>query len=105
MVDHPYFTRLSIEEQEKLVRAGALMNYTAGEILPRWWRVSVEDFAAGLRRLGPENVLVSSDCGQLHNPASVEAYRLTIQLLLEEGFAEHDIRRMFHENPARLLYE
>jgi hypothetical protein len=105
VVDHPYFTRLTIEQQEKLVRAGALMNYTAGEILPRWWRVSVEEFAAGLRRLGPEHVLVSSDCGQLHNPPSTEAYRLTIQLLLEEGFSEDEIRRMFHENPARLLYE
>ena len=67
--------------------------------------MSVEDFAAGLRRLGPENALISSDCGQLHNPTSIEAYRLTIQLLLEEGFSEDEIRRMFHENPARLLYE
>ena len=105
VVDHPYFSHLSIEQQEKLVRAGALMNYTAGEILPRWWRVSVEDFAAGLRRLGPENALISSDCGQLHNPTSIEAYRLTIQLLLEEGFSADEIRRMFHENPAKLLYE
>jgi len=105
VVDHPYFSRLSIEQQEKLVRAGALMNYTIGEILPRWWRVSVEGFAAGLRRLGPGNVLVSSDCGQVHNPPSVEAYRLAIQLLLEEGFSEAEIRAMFHEKPATLLYE
>jgi hypothetical protein len=105
VVDHPYFTRLTIEQQEKLVAAGAVMNYTCGEILPRWWRVSVEDFAAGLRRLRPENVLVSSDCGQLHNPPVIEAMRLTIQLLLEEGFTAHEIRTMFHDNAARLLYE
>ena len=105
VVDHPYFTRLTIEQQEKLVTAGALMNYTAGELLPRWWRVSVEDFALGIRRLGANNVLISSDCGQLHNPPSVEAVRLTIQLLLEEGFSENDIRTLFHHNAAQLLYE
>ena len=105
VVDHPYFTRLTIEQQEKLVSAGALMNYTAGEILPRWWRVSVEDFAAGIRRLGVENVLISSDCGQLHNPPSIEALRLTIQLLLEEGFSADEIRAMFHHRAAQLLYE
>ncbi len=105
VVDHPYFTRLTIEQQEKLVAAGAVMNYTIGEILPRWWRVSVEDFAAGLRRLGPANVVVSSDCGQLHNPPPVESYRLAIQLLLEEGFTEQEIRTMLHDNPSKLVYE
>ena len=105
VVDHPYFARLTIEQQEKLVSAGALMNYTAGEILPRWWRVSVEEFAAGIRRLGVEKVLISSDCGQLHNPPSIEALRLTIQLLLEEGFGEREIRTMFHDTAARLVYE
>jgi hypothetical protein len=105
VVDHPYFTRLGIEQQEKLVRAGALMNYTIGEILPRWWRVSVEDFAAGLRRLGIDHVLISSDCGQVHNPSAIEAYRVAIRLLLEEGFTEQEIRAMFHEKPATLVYE
>ncbi|MDP3767682.1 MAG: hypothetical protein Q8S13_06680, partial [Dehalococcoidia bacterium] len=105
VVDHPFFTKLSVEEQEKLVAAGAIMNYTAGEILPRWWRVSVEDFAATIRRLGPQNVLISSDCGQLHNPPVVEGIRLTIQLLLEEGFREDEIRTLVHDNAAKLLYE
>ena len=105
VVDHPFFSRLSVEEQEKLVAAGAMINYTAGEILPRWWRVSVEDFAATIHRLGTENVLLSSDCGQLHNPPVVEGIRLTVQLLLEEGFSEHEIRTLLHDNAAKLLYE
>jgi predicted metal-dependent TIM-barrel fold hydrolase len=105
VVDHPFFSKLSAVEQEKLVAAGALMNYTAGEILPRWWRVSVEDFAATIRRLGTRNVLISSDCGQLHNPPVVEGIRLTIQLLLEEGFEAHEIRTLVHDNAATLLYE
>ena len=86
--------------------AGAMMNYTSGEILPRWWRVSVEDFAATIRRLGPQNVLISSDCGQLHNPPVVEGIRLTIQLLLEEGFTEHEVYDLIDQlKQDHLIYE
>ncbi len=105
LVDHPFFSRHSFERQEKLVAAGAMINYTAGELLPRWWRVSVEDFVAGIRRLGPPNVVISTDAGQVHNPPPVEALRVTVQLLLEEGFSEAEIRTMLHANPARLLYD
>lgn len=105
LVDHPFFSKISLERQEKLVAAGAMINYTAGELLPRWWRVSVEDFAAGIRRIGVANTVVSTDAGQVHNPPPVESLRLTIQLLLEEGFSEAEVRAMLHTNPAKLLYE
>jgi hypothetical protein len=105
VVDHPFFSRLTLQQQEKLVTLGALINYTAGELLPRWWRVSVEDFAAGIRRIGVAHTVISSDAGQLHNPPPVEALRITVQLLLEEGFSAEEIRTMLHNNPAKLLYE
>ena len=43
------------------------------------------EFAAAIRRVGVKRSVVSSDCGQLHNPPVVEALRITCQLLLEEG--------------------
>jgi hypothetical protein len=48
--------------------------------------------------------VLSSDCGQLHNPPMVEALRMCCQLLLEEEFAADEIRRLLHHNPATLLY-
>ncbi len=104
LVDHPFFSKISLERQEKLVAAGATINYTAAELLPRWWRVSVEDFMAGIRRIGVVNTVISSDTGQVHNPPPVEALRITIQLLLEEGFSEAEVRTVLHTNPAKLLY-
>lgn len=104
VVDHPFFSKLSVEEQQALADNGVYVNYTAGELLPRWWRVSVADFAAAIRRIGPERMVLSSDCGQLHNPPEVEGLRMTCQLLLEEELSPADIKRMLHDNPAALIY-
>ena len=102
--DHPFFSCLSLGQQSELADRGVRINFTAGELLPRWWRVSVGDFAAAIRNVGVPRAVVSSDCGQLHNPPMVEALRITCQLLLEEDFTADEIKRLLHHNPAELLY-
>jgi Family of unknown function (DUF6282) len=102
--DHPFFSCLSLAQQSELADQGVWINFTAGELLPRWWRVSVADFAAAIRNVGVRRAVVSSDCGQLHNPPMVEAIRITCQLLLEEDFTPDEIKRLLHHNPAELLY-
>lgn len=104
VVDHPFFSKLSVLEQQTLAEHGVWINYTAGELLPRWWRVSIADFAGAIRQIGVERMVLSSDCGQIHNPHEPEAMRMMCQLLLEEGFSEEEIKRMLHHNPAELLY-
>jgi hypothetical protein len=102
--DHPFFLKLSIDQQLAIADQGVWINFTAGEILPRWWRASIGDFAAAIRSVGVNRSVLSSDCGQLHNPPMVESLRLMCQLLLEEGFSAEEIRTMLHHNPAALLY-
>ena len=102
--DHPFFSHLSLAQQVELADQGVWINFTAGELLPRWWRVSVADFAAAIRNIGVARAVISSDCGQLHNPPMVEALRITCQLLLEEEFTADEIKVLLHHNPAHLLY-
>jgi hypothetical protein len=102
--DHPFFSHLSVAQQVELADQGVWINFTAGELFPRWWRVSIAEFAAAIRNVGVKRSVVSSDCGQLHNPPVVEALRITCQLLLEEEFTIDDIKLMLHHNPASLLY-
>jgi len=104
VVDHPFFSKLDVQQQQTLADHGVYVNYTAGELLPRWWRVSIEDFAGAIRKVGPERMVLSSDCGQLHNPPETEGLRMVCQLLWEEGLDEAAIKRMFHVNPADLIY-
>ena len=102
--DHPFFLKLDLDQQAAIVERGAFLNFTAGELFPRWWRCSIADFSTAIRKVGVARSVISSDCGQLHNPPMVEALRLTCQLLLEEGFSVDEIKRMLHHNPAELLY-
>jgi Family of unknown function (DUF6282) len=102
--DHPFFSRLSLARQLELADQDVWINFTAGELLPRWWRVSITDFAAAIRNVGVARAIVSSDCGQLHNPPMVEALRIICQLLLEEEFTVEEIKMLLHHNPANLLY-
>ena len=102
--DHPFFLKLSIEQTLAIADRNVWINFTAGEVLPRWWRASIGDFADAIRKVGLKRSVLSSDCGQLHNPPMVEALRLMCQLLLEEGFSMEDIKTLLHRNPAQLLY-
>jgi hypothetical protein len=102
--DHPFFSKLTMDQTIALADRGVFINFTSGELLPRWWRASIADFAAAIRKVGVERCVLSSDCGQLHNAPMVEALRITCQLLLEEEFKPDEIRQMLHHNPATLLY-
>ena len=90
-------------QQVELADRGVWINFTAGELLPRWWRVSIADFAAAIRNVGASRAVISMT-RQLHNPSMVEALRITCQLLLEEEFTVGKIRILLHHNPAGLLY-
>jgi len=50
-----------------------------------------------------EHAIMSSDLGQIHNPSPVEGFRMFIQILLENGISEEQIKKMSYENPGRLL--
>ncbi|MCG3774505.1 MAG: hypothetical protein JW395_1328 [Nitrospira sp.] len=107
VVDHPYlpFTDLAdIERQQELVSLGATLNYAYSMITPKWYSVSVDELVRNMKIIGPENIVLSSDLGQLHNQLPAEGLRCYVQLLLEEGITEEQIEAMFRQNTARLLY-
>lgn len=107
VVDHPYlpFTDLAdIERQQELVSLGAILNYAFSMITPKWYAVSVDELVKNMKIIGPENIVLSSDLGQLHNQLPAEGLRCYVQILLEEGISGDQIETMFLKNTARLLY-
>jgi hypothetical protein len=72
--------------------------------MPKGMPEAAGDFAAAIRKVGVQRSVVSSDCGQLHNPPMVEALRMCCQLLLEKDFTTDEVRQLVQKNPAGLLY-
>lgn len=56
-----------------------------------------------LHAVGPERTTLVSDLGQRNNPLPLEAYERVLGLLLKEGVAHEDLRRIVSTTPARVL--
>ncbi len=66
-------------------------------------RDDIEAMVHSIRAVGPARCVCATDYGQLHGPAPAEGLRIFIQLCLEQGITEAEIRVMAAETPAQLL--
>jgi hypothetical protein len=105
LVTHPdiAFIAMPIEEQKALADAGAIMEKDVNTLGPPWHSVTLTHMVRSIREVGPARCVLATDYGQLHSPAPVEGLRIFVQLCLEQGITEAEIRTMIAENPARLL--
>ena len=62
--------------------------------------ISIDEYAEGIRLLGPEFTILSQ-VGVSHLPP--ELVGAFVVALLERGFTDRELDRMMKENPARLL--
>lgn len=105
LVTHPdlALSGLTLEQQQALAAAGAVLEKDIIVMMPAWQSASLEQMTRSIRELGPAHCVLATDFGQLHHPIPPEGLRMFVQLLLEQGIAAEDIRTMIVENPARLL--
>ena len=87
----------------ELADGGGIVELTYLSVSPMWRDTTIAACAEVARRLGPERVVLSSDAGQLHNPAPPEALRAFAQSVHEAGVPDADVRRMLSETAAWLL--
>lgn len=105
LVTHPdhSITGIGIEEQKALAAEGAILEKDANTFAAPWHSTTIEAMVKSIREVGPAHCVLATDYGQLHSPSPVEGLRVFIQLCLEQGVSEAEIRTMVAENPARLL--
>jgi hypothetical protein len=102
-VQHPMLDRvgMSVETQKEAAKMGALLEYVIGEALG-----PAENFthwAEGIRAVGPQNVIISTDLGQLGRPIHVDGYKAVLPRLKKFGFTQAEIDVMTKTNPARFI--
>lgn len=105
IVTHPDFevVNMPIEDQKELAGMGAFIERTILPVTPSWKTLTVKELIKRFREIKPEKTVISTDLGQINTPTPIEGYRMFIQILLENGLAAEDIRKMSHENPKKLL--
>ena len=104
IVTHPtsLLVLMSPEIQKQAVALGALLEYPLGVAVPNA-AYTFEEFAAQIREVGPENVVLSSDLGQVGNPVHTDGFMAFLPRFKAAGYSQAEIDVMTKDNPARLL--
>jgi hypothetical protein len=102
-VQHPMLKRvgMSIEMQKKAATMGAMLEYVLGEALGS--DEGFKHWIEGIRAVGPEHVIISSDLGQRGRAIHADGYRVVLPRLKQAGFSQAEIDIMTKRNPARFL--
>ncbi len=105
LVTHPdlALSGIGVEAQQALASAGAILEKDVNTLGPPWHSTTIEAMVRSIRAVGPAHCVLATDYGQLHSPAPVDGLRIFVQLCLEQGISEAEIRTMVADNPARLL--
>lgn len=93
--------RYTIEQQIASVKLGAMIEHCF--FTTYYDRTDIENIAAEIRAVGCENVVLSTDFGQVTSPYSDEGISMYAKQLSAQGFTYQELRMMFCNNPAKLL--
>lgn len=98
IIDHPHQanTRMTIDQMEEFAKAGANLGIYS--------HVDSRDVMTILERIPHERLVFGSDKGFVLGPPPAEGIREFIARLLVMGVPEATIRRVFVENPHKLVF-
>ena len=103
IVTHPEFptTHLTVEDQKNLLQYGVYFErlFTT----PHTDKCTWEETLNNIKQVGPESTICATDLGQTTNPGLQEGFEIFIGKMLDDGWAEKDIKRMTQHNAAALL--
>lgn len=104
IVTHPESTLvgMSVGHQRRAAALGAWLEYPIGVAMPPA-AMTVEEFAARIRAVGPEHVILSTDLGQVMRPTPADGFAGYLDQLREAGFSEAQLDVMTKHNPALFL--
>ncbi len=66
---------------------------------------SIDDYMEVIEAVGPDGVILSSDCGQTFTPTVADSAREFHELLRQAGVSDDDLELMSVINPRRVLFE
>jgi hypothetical protein len=103
IVTHPSspLIGMSVADQREAARLGALLEYPIALALED--DSGFDEFVSLLREVGVDNVVLSTDLGQVGNPVHTDGFNAVLPRLERAGFTKTELDVMTRRNPARLL--
>jgi Family of unknown function (DUF6282) len=115
VVTHAQFevVNMSLEEMKKAASMGAKLELCAmGTLMGpeahlawmrHWRRVKVEETAAAVKEVGPQNFILATDLGQTGNPSPADGLQLFVTDLMKAGLSKDQIMTAGREVTGKLL--
>jgi hypothetical protein len=96
----------TLDTQRRVAEMGVWIEHSVLALSPAMPDpIAPVDFIKGLRAVGPERVILSSDLGQSVNGPAVRAFADQLGRLQEAGLTDVELDLMIRKNPRRLLEE
>jgi hypothetical protein len=95
--------RMKIEQMKQAAAMGAYIEFVYHALIEPKADLTLSDYAAAIRAVGPEHCILSSDLGQAGSPLHPDGLAVFFRELRAAGFTVAEIDRMAKTNPARLL--
>lgn len=106
VANHPmYMVDASISRMKEWAAKGVFIEVCAciSDPVSRFYHVDIDRTCEIIQTVGVDQIIVSSDYGQVDNPRPVQGLMRFAELLMEKGFSAGDIEKMVKDNPRRLL--
>ncbi|MBT3254903.1 MAG: hypothetical protein HN366_00395 [Deltaproteobacteria bacterium] len=107
VVTHPLasFVNYTVEDMKEILDLGAtwlehVFNDTTRQV---GHPITRDDLFSGIRAVGAEHSIMSTDAGQWLNPVPCQQMGIYIQDMLNFGFSEKDVKTMVQDNPSAML--
>jgi hypothetical protein len=102
VVTHPDFPsqNMPVDQQVELAGRGAFVERCFTQ--PHTGKCSWEQWVDGIRAVGAERTVLSTDLGQVKNPPVEDGLPLMAARLLDAGFSEEEVRTMAVTNTRRV---
>lgn len=99
------FVNCSVKDMKEILDLGAtclehVYNDTTRQVSHQ---IKISALYEGIKAIGPEHCIMSTDSGQWLNPVPAQQMGIYIKDMLNLGLSEKAIRTMVSENPSTLL--
>ena len=105
LINHPDFetNRMPLSKKQALVKQGAYLEMSFLSLHPNWNPIEPEEMVEGIKQVGYEKCILTTDYGSEGYPDPVEGFKSFLKTMLDLGLTKDQITTMIKDNPAYLM--